>query len=156
MFFLRKLVSLAATVVALAGAASAAAGQLQQVSSFGSNPTGAGMFVYKPARLASPTPLIVAIHYCGGSAQAFFTGTQFANLADTHGFIVVYPNTPPQNDACWDVHSNATLTHNAGGDSLGIASMIKYAISTYGANPNQVFLVGSSSGAMMTCVQLDC
>lgn len=130
----------------------AAAGQLQQVTSFGANPTAVGMFVYIPAQLASPPPLIVALHYCQGSAQDYFTGTQYANLADTHGFIVVYPNSPAGTGGCWDVHTNATLTHNAGGDSLGIISQVRYAIANYGVDATRVFATGTSSGAMMTNV----
>ncbi|KDQ17923.1 carbohydrate-binding module family 1 protein [Botryobasidium botryosum FD-172 SS1] len=124
---------------------------LKQVTGFGTNPTNVGMFVYTPSRLASPPPLLVAIHYCSGTAQAFFSGTQYANLADTYGYIVIYPNAP-DSGGCWDVHSTATLTHNAGGDSLGIASMIRYAISTYGVDSKRVFVTGLSSGAMMTNV----
>ena len=139
------------TVLSTAAGAFAAAGQLVQVTNFGSNPTGVGMFLYKPAKLASPPPLIIAMHYCSGTAQAYFTGTQYANLADTHGFIVIYPNAPTAG-GCWDVHTNATLTHNAGGDSLGIASMVRYAISTYGVDASRVFATGTSSGAMMTNV----
>jgi acetylxylan esterase len=98
------------------GYAAAAVNQLQQVSNFGSNPTGVQMFLYKPPKLASPTPLIVAMHYCTGTAQAYFTGTKWANLADTHGFYVIYPDAP-DSGGCWDVHSDATLKHDAGGDS---------------------------------------
>ncbi|KIJ63843.1 carbohydrate-binding module family 1 protein [Hydnomerulius pinastri MD-312] len=142
----------ALTTLALAVAgANAAANQLQQVTNFGSNPTNVGMYVYKPTKLASPLPLIVGMHYCTGTAQAYFTGTQYANLADQYGFIVIYPNAP-DSGGCWDVHTNATLTHNAGGDSLGIASMVRYAISTYGVDANHVFATGTSSGAMMTNV----
>lgn len=48
----------------------AAQNQLQQVTgNIGPNPNNVGMFVYKPTKLASPTPLIVAIHYCSGTAQ---------------------------------------------------------------------------------------
>lgn len=72
----------------------AAVGSLEQVTNFGSNPTNVGMFVYKPAKLANPPPLIVGIHWCTGTAQAFFSGTLFATLADTYGFIVIYPNAP--------------------------------------------------------------
>lgn len=72
----------------------AASGQLQQVTNFGTNPTNVGMFVYKPASVASKPALIVAMHYCTGTAQAYFSGTQYANLADTHGFIVIYPDAP--------------------------------------------------------------
>jgi acetylxylan esterase len=109
------------------------------------------MFVYKPARLAKSPPLIIALHYCTGTAQAYFGGTQWANRADTKGFIVVYPDAP-DSGGCWDVHTTATLTHNSGGDSLAIASMVKYAIATYGVDASRVFVTGTSSGAMMTNV----
>jgi len=145
------LTAIFATLLGGVTAVSAAAGSLQQVTNFGSNPTGVQMFVYKPSKLASPPPLIVAMHYCTGTAQAYFSGTQYANLADTHGFIVVYPDAP-DSGGCWDVHTNATLTHNAGGDSLAIASMVRYAISTYGVDASRVFATGTSSGAMMTNV----
>jgi acetylxylan esterase len=78
-------------------------------------------------------------------------GTQYANLADQYGFLVIYPDSP-RDGKCFDVNTSATLTHNGGGDSQGIASMIKYAISTYGVDAGRVYVTGSSSGAMMTQV----
>ena len=62
------------------------------------------MYLYKPSKLASPLPLIVAIHYCTGSAQAYFSGTQYATLADTYGFLVVYPDSP-RDGKCFDVNT---------------------------------------------------
>ncbi|KAI5825077.1 carbohydrate esterase family 1 protein [Schizophyllum commune Tattone D] len=137
------------SMLAAAGAASAAS--LQQVSNFGTNPTGVQMFIYVPDQLAANPPIIVAMHYCTGTAQAYFQGTQYANLANSKGFIVIYPDAP-DSGGCWDVHSDATLTHDAGGDSLGIASMVRYTIDQYGADPSRVFATGTSSGAMMTNV----
>jgi len=128
------------------------AGSLQQITNFSPNPSNAGMFVYKPTKLASPPPVLVAIHYYGGSAQAYYSGTQYATLADQYGYIVIYPNVPANQGGCWDVASNATLTHNGGSDSLGIVSMAKYAVSTWGGDVNRVFVTGTSSGAMMTNV----
>lgn len=63
----------------------------------------------------------------------------------------MYPNAP-DSGGCWDVHTNATLTHNSGGDSLGIVSGLRYLITTYGVNTSKVFATGLSSGAMMTNV----
>lgn len=93
------------------------------------------------------------MHYCTGTAQAYFSGTSLASLADQHGFIVIYPNAPTSG-GCWDVASTATLTHDAGGDSLGIASVVRYAIANYGVDSSRVFATGTSSGAMMTNVLL--
>jgi acetylxylan esterase len=150
MYLSSALKSLAVGLLAVVGA-NAAAGSLQQVTNFGSNPTNVGMFLYRPARVATNPPLIVAMHFCTGTAQAYFSGTQYANLADQLGFIVIYPNAP-DSGGCWDVHTTATLTHNGGGDSLGIASMVRYAIANYGVDASRVFMTGTSSGAMMTNV----
>ncbi|TFL00140.1 putative acetylxylan esterase [Pterulicium gracile] len=145
------LVPLLASLLAYAPSIRAAEGTLQPLMSFGRNPTGVEMFVYRPARLASPPPLVVAIHWCTGTAQAYFSGTQYANLADQKGFIVIYPDAP-DSGGCWDVHTNATLTHDAGGDSLAIAEVVRYAIKTYGVDPKRVYATGTSSGGMMTNV----
>lgn len=145
---------LSSIFVTLLGAltARAAQNQLQQVTAnIGPNPNNVGMFVYKPTKLASPTPLIVAIHQCTGSATGYFESTQYATLADEYGFIVVFPNSP-RSGSCFDVNTPQTLTHNGGGDSQGIASMVSYAISTYGVDASKVFVTGTSSGAMMTNV----
>ncbi|EIN04563.1 carbohydrate esterase family 1 protein [Punctularia strigosozonata HHB-11173 SS5] len=140
-------------VGALAAVAHAAQGTLQQMTGdFGPNPTNTFMFFYKPAQLANPPSLLVAMHFCTGTAEAYFTGTQYADLADQLGFIVIYPQSPDGSGGCWDVHTNATLTHNAGGDSLGIASMTRFAIDNWGVDANRVFATGTSSGAMMTSV----
>ncbi|PIL33998.1 hypothetical protein GSI_03706 [Ganoderma sinense ZZ0214-1] len=133
------------------GLSSIPASTLFQISNFGSNPNNVGMFVYKPKTVAAKPPLIVASHYCSGTAQAYFTGSRFAQLAETYGYVVLYPNSP-HSGTCWDVSSNATLTHDGGSDSLGIASAARYAIANWGVDANRVFAVGTSSGAMMTSV----
>lgn len=88
---------------------------------------------------------------CTGTAQAYFTGTPYARLADTHGFLVIYPESP-YSGGCWDVSSPASLTHNGGGNSNAIANMVQHALSQHAADPSRVFAVGTSSGAMMTNV----
>ncbi|RAL60630.1 hypothetical protein DID88_009948 [Monilinia fructigena] len=112
---------------------SAAANSLTVVSNFGYNPSNVTMYLYVPTKLAPNPPIFVNPHWCGGSAEAAFAG---------------------HIDHCWDVSSNASLTHNAGGDSLAIVNMVKYVITTYKADPNRVFSMGTSSGAMMTNVLL--
>ncbi|KAL0950541.1 hypothetical protein HGRIS_007348 [Hohenbuehelia grisea] len=149
MIFKTLLASLISSAVCVAALSST----LQQVTNFGSNPTGVQMFAYRPTKLASPPPLIIAMHYCTGTAQAYFQGTSLAQLADSHGFIVVYPDAP-DSGGCWDVHSTGTLTHDGGGDSLAIASMVRYAIANWGVDKTRVFATGTSSGAMMTNVLL--
>lgn len=42
--------------------------------------------------------------------------------------------------------------HNGGSDSLSIANVARFALANWGVDPNRVFAVGTSSGAMMTSV----
>lgn len=84
MSFSRLLSILAVLLVGPVGVlVNALSSTLQQVSNFGPNPTGVQMFLYRPTKLASPPPLIIAMHYCTGTAQAYFQGTSLAQLADT-------------------------------------------------------------------------
>lgn len=133
----------------------AASGSLQQVTGWsGSNPTNVGFYIYVPSKLQTNPPIVVNPHACHGKAQDAFTGTQLATNADKYGYIVIYPDSPNQSDKCWDVSSTQTLTHNGGGDSLGIVSMVKYTLSKYNGDASRVFSFGVSSGAMMTNVLL--
>jgi len=124
---------------------------LTQVTNFGSNPSNTKMYIYVPNKLASKPPVIVAIHYCTGTAQAYYQGSPYAQLADQYGFIVIYPESP-YSGTCWDVSSKSALTHNGGGDSNSIANMVTYTLQKYSGDASKVFVTGSSSGAMMTNV----
>jgi acetylxylan esterase len=112
------------------------------------------MYIYVPTTVVANPPILVNPHWCHGDAAAAFAGSQYATLADTYGFIVIYPDSPNAADKCWDVSSTQSLTHNGGGDALGIVSMVKYALATYGGDADRVFATGTSSGAMMTNVLL--
>ncbi|KAJ7615558.1 carbohydrate esterase family 1 and carbohydrate-binding module family 1 protein [Roridomyces roridus] len=146
--------TLLSSLVLCTGLVSALTSTLQQVTSFtgSQNPTNVGFFYYKPTTVAASPALIVAIHECTATGTVYFESTTYAALADTYGFIVIYPSSP-NSGTCWDVSSAATLTHNGGGDSFGIANMVPYAISNWHVDATKVFVTGSSSGAMMTNVQ---
>lgn len=124
---------------------------LQQVSSFGANPTTIQMYIYVPDKVAAKPAVIVALHPCGGTGQQWYSGTKLPSYADTNGFILIYPSTTHYSN-CWDVNRAATLTHGAGGDALGIVSMVNYTLNKYNGDASRVYVMGGSSGAMMTNV----
>jgi acetylxylan esterase len=99
----------------------------------------------------SLTSIVAAIHYCTGTANAYFSHTLYARYADTYGYIVIYSNSP-SSGGYWDVSSSATLTYNGGGDSQTIINMVTYAVNNYGGDANRVYVTGTTSGAMMTNV----
>lgn len=125
-----------------------------EVTSYGDNPTGTRMWLYVPNNLAAKPAVVVGIHWCSGSASAYYQGSQWARYAETYGYIVIYPQTPYTRDNCWDVASKMTLTHNGGGASNSIANMVKFVIAQYGADASKVFATGISSGAMMTVSEM--
>ncbi|EPE06405.1 feruloyl esterase b [Ophiostoma piceae UAMH 11346] len=133
--------------------AAAHAATIQHVTdTLDNNPTSVGFYLYVPDKLAPRPAILVNPHSCHGSAQAAYAGSQFAAFADKYGFVVIYPDSPHQEDKCWDVSSKETLSHNGGGDSRGIVSMVDYALAKYNGDRGRVFVTGVSSGAMMTSV----
>ena len=94
------------------------------------DPGTASMYEYVPSSLAQNPPILVLIHYCGGNAAGVFgeaEGGGLVSAADQYGFIMVVPQT---SNNCWDAGdssaTDATLTHDAGGDSEAIVDMVKY------------------------------
>ncbi|MBU2669201.1 PHB depolymerase family esterase [Actinoplanes bogorensis] len=137
----------------LAPASPAQAASLQEVTGFGANPTNLRMHLYVPDRLAANPALLVAVHYCTGTGPAFYSGTEFASLADQYGFIVIYPSAT-RSGQCFDVSTPGALTHNSTSDPAGIVSMVRYVQQRYSTDVNRTFVTGASSGAMMTNVLL--
>ncbi|KAK1751205.1 Alpha/Beta hydrolase protein [Echria macrotheca] len=142
---LRNLLGLVAT------ATTALSASLQKVNDFGNNPTKIYMYIYVPDKVAAKPAVIVALHPCGGTAQGWYSGTKLPSYADQNGFILIYPGTPNQSN-CWDVQSVASLTHGQGGDALGIVNMVNYTLAKYNGDRERVYVMGSSSGGMMTNV----
>ncbi|MBO0794097.1 MAG: PHB depolymerase family esterase [Ktedonobacteraceae bacterium] len=141
------------TVQQRPSSARAAAASLVQVTNFGTNPTGLQMWLYVPPSVKPRPPILLALHYCTGTGPVFFSNTEFANLADQYGFIVIYPSAT-RSGQCWDVSSSQSLSRNGGSDPVGLMSMVTYVEQHNNGDPNSVYVTGASSGAMMTNVLL--
>jgi poly(hydroxyalkanoate) depolymerase family esterase len=131
----------------------ASAASLTEVTNFGSNPGNLRMYVYKPDSAPARPAVVVAVHYCTGTGPTFYSNTEFARLADQHGFIVVYPDANVSGQ-CFDVSSPQALKHDGGSDPTSIAQMVRYTLQNMNADPSRVYVTGASSGAMTTNVML--
>ncbi|WP_421734578.1 PHB depolymerase family esterase [Cellulomonas sp.] len=140
-------------VAALTTAPAAQAASLVNVASFGSNPGQLGMSLFVPDSLPAKPAVLVAVHYCTGTAQAMYDGAQFDELATRYGYIVIYPQAN-RSGSCFDVSSAQALTHGGASDPASIVSMVQYVQQRYATDPSRVFVTGVSSGAMMTEVLL--
>src|ERR1039457_2557324 len=148
---LARVCSLLAACLGLSMALPTQAASLQLIPNWGASgvPTNLSMYIYVPDKLAANPLILVLLHYWGGGASGVFAeavGGGIVAAADRYGFIMVVPQRPD----CWDAGSAQSLTHDGGGDSQGIAQMVRYAINTYHANADQVYVTGTSCGAMMT------
>lgn len=142
----------AAALIAVMIPRPASAASLTEITNFGTNPSNLQMYLYVPDNVDPEPALVVAIHYCTGSGPAMYSGTEWAQLADQYGFIVLYPSVT-RSSKCWDVSSAASLA-GTGSDSVGVKSMMDWVDARYNVDPDQVYSTGISSGAMMTNVML--
>ena len=154
----KRIVTCLAAVLLLAGAlagtaTTASAATLVEVTGFGANPSNLRMHLYVPDTVQTRPAVVVAVHYCTGNGPAFHSGTEFASLADRHGFIVIYPSATRSGN-CFDVYSQEALRRDGGSDPVGIRSMVSYVQQRYATDPDRVYVTGASSGAMMTNVLL--
>jgi poly(hydroxyalkanoate) depolymerase family esterase len=152
--FLGSALALAVSAVGLVtfAAAPASSASLTEVTSFGANPGGMRMHVYVPDRRPAHPGIVVAMHGCGGSGPGFYSGSEFAGLADRYGFVVIYPSATQQAGFgnCFDTWSDAAKRRGGGSDPVSIVSMVEYVERQFGGDPARVYATGSSSGGMMT------
>jgi len=124
---------------------------LTAVTNFGSNPGGLSLFIYEPAALGSNVPLVLALHGCGQTADAY-TATGWNTLADERRFLVAYPQTTT-NGGCFDWFS-ANQQTRTGPQVSSLMQMVQHLVATRGVDPSRVYVTGLSAGGAMTGVLL--
>ncbi|MFH9212743.1 extracellular catalytic domain type 1 short-chain-length polyhydroxyalkanoate depolymerase [Streptomyces globisporus] len=145
----------AAGASATAPAEARAAAALERVTSFGANPGGLNMYVYRPATLPANAPVVVALHGCTQSAQVYSDNAGLNTFADRHGFLVVYAETTTANNAskCFNWFQPGD-TRRGQGEAASIRQMVAHAATAYGADTGRVHVTGLSAGGAMTSVML--
>ncbi|KAI8815129.1 esterase [Cladochytrium replicatum] len=117
----------------------------------GPNPNNLTLHIYAPSIVNSRPAIVLGLHWCTGSGQAFFQDTEWAQWANQLGFVLLMPSVPSsRNPLCWDVCSSQSLRHNGGSDTLTVSNMVRYAWAKYSSDASRTFVTGISSGGMMT------
>ncbi|HEY3493119.1 MAG TPA: PHB depolymerase family esterase [Polyangiaceae bacterium] len=112
-------------------------------------PSYVNMYIYVPDNLADKPPIVVACHSCGTPVSGYQNSiTGIRSAADSRGFIIILPEATGRN--CWDVGTMQSLTHDGGGDTQAIVQMVDYVLGQYDGDASRVYVMGGSSGAMMT------
>lgn len=96
-------------------------------------------------------PVVMAVHGCamtGYGWNSMKATTQLNDLADHEGFIVVYPTQRPLRSRinCWNSGDPREQQRGAGDPAL-LAGVALEVVKRYGADSENVHVVGASSGA---------
>lgn len=124
-------------------------GALTAVSSFGSNPGNLKMYRYTPAGVGAGAPVVVVLHGCSQTADAY-VGAGWNQLADTWGFHVVYAEQQTSNQSvrCFNWWETGD-TSRGSGEALSIKQMVDYMASNASIDAGRVFVTGLSAGGAM-------
>ncbi|MFJ3779340.1 PHB depolymerase family esterase [Streptomyces sp. NPDC090075] len=138
------------TTVSPLATSAAAAGTLQQVTGFGSNPGNLTMYEYAPSGLSSGAPLVVALHGCTQSASDYHSHSGWQKFADEWGFAVVYPQTSSANNSlsCFSWFDSTKDTRGKG-EAASIKQMVDTAVAQYGSDTSRIYVTGLSAGGGM-------
>jgi len=130
-------------------------GLLSDVVDFGANPGALKMRVYRPADLPKRAPLVVVLHGCRQTAEAYAAGAGWLTLADRYGFAVLCPEqTSANNPLCcfnWFEPGDTARDH---GEAASIRQMIAWMLADGRLDRTKVFVTGLSAGGAMTNVML--
>ena len=130
-------------------------GRLGPLTGFGSNPGELDARLYTATD--SPTALVVVLHGCTQTASTYDRGSGWSQLAERHGFAVLFPQQRRTNNSnlCfnWFVPGHS---RRGRGEAASISQMVQYVAAQYGLDRSHIFITGLSAGGAMTSVMLAC
>jgi poly(hydroxyalkanoate) depolymerase family esterase len=135
--------------------ASATRDRLSDLPNVTRNPGNLRARFYVPEGLEGPAPLVVVLHGCTQNAALFDHGSGWSQLADRHGFILLFPEQQRANNPllCFNWFSGED-TRRGLGEAASIRSMIDAIGKRHDVNPERVFVTGLSAGGAMASVML--
>lgn len=130
-------------------------GRLDALIGFGTNPGDLDARIYLP--IDAPSGLVVVLHGCTQSASVYDQGSGWSQLAEQHGFALLFPQQRRANNPnlCfnWYLPSDA---RRGRGEAASISQMIEHMAAQYRLDRSRIFITGLSAGGAMTSVMLAC
>jgi poly(hydroxyalkanoate) depolymerase family esterase len=94
-------------------------------------------------------PLLVLIHGCRQTPEAFAAGTRIAALVDREGWLVLLPRQAPRANpwGCWNWFEHWTARGR--GETAIVAAQIRKVRRRFRADPRRIVVAGMSSGGAL-------
>lgn len=129
--------------------------RLAELDAFGTNPGALSAKIYVPEQIAEKPALVVVLHGCTQNAGGYDRGSGWSQLADEHGFLLLFPEQQRANNPnlCFNWFS-PTDNGRDRGEALSIRQMIMEMVNTHSVDPSRIFVTGLSAGGAMTSVML--
>jgi poly(hydroxyalkanoate) depolymerase family esterase len=109
---------------------------------------------YIPApRAGGVTGVVVMLHGCTQTPEDFAVGTGMNQLAERHGFVVVYPAQSRGDNAqsCWNWFSRGDQRRGKGEPAI-LAELTQHICADHGVGREATFVAGLSAGAAMAAI----
>ncbi len=137
------------------GLGSGATGRLETMTGFGGNPGELIARTYFPPSLTPGAPLVVVLHGCTQTAAAYDHGSGWSDLADRHGFALLFPEQTRANNSnlCFNWFASGD-TRRGQGEAASIAQMVRHMLASHDLDSSRVFINGLSAGGAMTAAML--
>lgn len=132
--------------------------KIERVKQFGDNPGHLRMFQYIPETLDThaPCPLVMVLHGSWQSAKALSHSGGWNKLADSLGFMIVYPDQPLYNNllTVFSFYRPKKMMKGQG-ETASIRQMIDHMQDTWNIDNLQIYIIGMSAGGAMANVMLN-
>ncbi|MDZ7281328.1 PHB depolymerase family esterase [Sphingomonas sanguinis] len=130
-------------------------GRWSRLRGFGTNPGNLNAHVYCPALLAADAALVVVLHGCTQTASDYDTGSGWSQMADLHGFALLFPEQQRANNPnlCFNWF-NPDDSRRGSGEALSIREMIAAVVTAHSIDPARIFVTGLSAGGAMASILL--
>jgi poly(hydroxyalkanoate) depolymerase family esterase len=129
--------------------------RLSDLADFGANPGDLRARLYVPAALAPGAALVVVLHGCTQSAASYDHGSGWSELADRHGFALLFPEQSHANNpaGCFNWFVPEDIRRGSG-EAMSVHQMIMTTIAAHDIDPRRIFITGLSAGAAFAVAML--